>query len=340
MNSLILLAIGAVVHGQTPPVVPVAPAPPAHAPLSTGPVSGVIDWSARLVQLSPAYPLAYFELAEEVAAEDRTTAGRALARRLYVLAAHAPTWAASRLPPAEAKSAVEAPAWLPASACLGLAAVADQEQERRWLTALAGTLAPPQAVAPASRQSESVTRDATALQLATALGFVRSGDGRKATKLLGTPAVAALLSRYEGLLNPGGLAGGSDRIRSLAERYVPCPQCRNRRTIKDADGVKLCPSCRGRPGPSLTMPELIGQLRLESLLLNGIQRSWAAQTVADGGAPMRDLDPAVLLDVYDIDVRRSVWRDGQWIDPAGPAESPEAAPEEAPGTAAPDQSPP
>lgn len=296
-----------------------APPPPPGTALTTAPAAAT-DWSLRLKKLTPREPLAYFELAEEVAAEDRTTTGRTLARRLYVLAAHLRAQAAPNVAVAQGDAASAGPDWLPASACLGLAAIADTEQDRRWLIAMAGTLSPEGAGPPQSRPVDAGTHDAAALQLATALGYVRVGEGRKAMKILNTPAVSALLARYEGLLNPGGLAGGADRVRSLAERHVPCPQCRNRRTIRDADGVKLCPSCRGRPGPNLTVPELIGQLRLESLLLNGIQRSWAAQTVADGGAPMRELDVSVLLDVYDVDVRRSVWKDGQWVDPTSAIE--------------------
>lgn len=290
------------------PAAPVTSAAPAAV---ANTVIAPPDWSSRLAALSPERPLEYFELAEEIAAEDRTSAGRLLARRLYVLAAH--LGAAAPDGAAATATAAEHPLWLTSSACLGLAALADNEQERRWLTALAGTLAPPEAIAEQSRQTDAATRDAAALQLATALGYARSGEGRKAGKLLNLPAVAALLARYEGLLNPGGLSGGGDRVRALAERHVPCPQCRNRRSVKDADGVKLCPTCRGRPGPNLTMPELIGQLRLESLLLNGIQRSWAAQTVADGGAPMRELDFSVLLDVYEVDAGKPVWRDGTWV---------------------------
>lgn len=315
-----------------------APPPPPHTPLTTAPAAAPIDWTPRLVKLSPREPVAYFELAEEVAAEDRTMSGRRLARRLYVLAAHLPAAAAPSAEVAPGGAASVGPDWLPASACLGLAAIADTEQDRRWLIALAGTLSPEGAGSPQGRSIDAGTHDAAALQLATALGHIRAGDGRKAMKILSTPAVSALLARYEGLLSPGGLAGGADRVRSLAERHVPCPQCRNRRTIKDADGVRLCPSCRGRPGPNLTVPELIGQLRLESLLLNGIQRSWAAQTVADGGAPMRELDVSVLLDVYDVEVRRSIWKDGQWIDPAGPVEPATTAPAEpAPSLQPPDR---
>lgn len=305
-----------------------APLPPPHAPVATGPVAAAFDWSPRLAGLSPREPVGYFELAEEVAAEDRTMSGRLLARRLYVLAAHLPKAAAASPAPEPRGAAEPAPDWLAASACLGLAAIADTEQDRRWLIAMAGTLSPESDGSPRGRPTDAGSHDAAALQLATALGHVRSGDGRKAMKILNTPAVAALLSRYEGLLNPGGMAGGADRVRSLAERHVPCPQCRNRRTVKDADGVKLCPTCRGRPGPNLTVPELLGQLRLESLLLNGIQRSWAAQTVADGGAPMRELDIGVLLDVYDVDVRRTVWKDGQWVEPPGTADPAASAPGE------------
>jgi hypothetical protein len=283
------------------------------APADTSPLALYRD---RLTALDPSQPLAYFELAEEIAAEVRTPEGRRLARHLYVLAILAPR---PTIPATPAAPTPSAPAWLSSSAALGLAALAENEHDRRWLSALAGTLAPVDTAVEHQPPPDTATRDAAAVELATALGLIRAGDGRKAAKILDKPAVATLLGRYEGLLNSGGLGGGGDRIRSLAAKYPTCPECRNRRYIKNADGIKLCPTCQGRPGPKLSIEELLGQLRLESLLLNGIQRSWAAQTVADSGAPMRELDAAVLADVYAVDPTHAYWRAGIWIaDPSAP----------------------
>lgn len=283
----------------------------------------VLAYADRLAALEPAHPRMYFELAEEIAAEVRSAEGQETARRLYILAILAPHHTDHPHPLDESAS----PAWLASSASLGLAALAQNEQERRWLTALAGTLAPAETTPRFQQGTETASRDSAALELATALGMVRSGDGRRAQKILDKPAVASLLARYEGLLNPGGLSGGAGRIRSLAATFPVCPECRNRRYVKNADGVHLCPTCQGRPGPKLSTQELIGQLRLESLLLNGIQRSWAAQVVADGGAPMRELDVEVLADVYGVDPAKPYWRAGAWVgDPIAPAAPAPAVP--------------
>lgn len=301
-----------------------APAQPSIAPAADRDPSSrqpdpLLAYADRLNALEPSQPLAYLRLAEEIAAEVRTAEGQDLARRLYVLSILAPRHTEPPLKPDTSAS----PAWLASSASLGLAALAPNEQDRRWLTALAGTLAPADSSAPHAMASEAAARDSAALELATALGMVRSGEGRRAQKILEKPAVAALLNRYEGLLNPGGLHGGAERIRSLAAKYPVCPECRNRRYVKNADGVHLCPTCQGRPGPKLSPQELIGQLRLESLLLNGIQRSWAAQVVADGGAPMRELDVEVLADVYGVDAASPYWRSGVWVrDPGVPKQPP------------------
>lgn len=309
---------------SAPPVLPTAaPAPP----IITFDLSKYRD---RLASLDPSVPLAYFELAEELAAEERTPEGRLLARRLYVLALLGPT----HIEPASTTvGRPTAPGWLGSSACLGLAALAETEQDRRWLAALAGTLAPGDLIQAVQRQTEAAKRNPAALELASAIGMVRSGDGRRAAKLLDKPAVAALLSRYEGLMSPGGLGGGGERIRSLAFKHPACSECRNRRSIKSAEGVRLCPICLGRPGPNITIEETVGQLRLESMLLSGVQRSWAAQAVADGGAPMRELDPEVLVDVYGVDPTRVYWRSGAWV--VAPDAAPNISPAATPSTDAP-----
>lgn len=309
-----------IVIAQPAPVGSAPPAPP------TGPSRIEAAFGPRLRALDPARPAAYLTLAEDVADEDTSPEARALAQALFTFAALLPR---TRVPSTPSDATTDAPDWLAASACLGLASLARSEQERRWLTALAGTLSPAHTAGdgqgPTANRSDSVSRDAAALGLATAIGMVRVGEGRRAQRLLDSPAVASMLGSYERLLSPGGLSGGAERVRSLAGRSGPCVQCHNRRVIKDADGVRLCPSCQGRPGPKLSVPEVVAQLRLESLLLNGIQRSWAAQVVTDGGAPMRELDPSLLVDVYGVDLSRPVWRDGAWAaEASGSAAEPHA----------------
>jgi len=91
-----------------------------------------------------------------------------------------------------------------------------------------------------------------------------------------------------------------------------CPECKNRRNIKDKDGVHLCPTCGGRPGPQLREPEVVALVRTEAVLLSGPQLSWASQTLVDDGAPLRDLSPAEVAPTYGVDATRAIWRDGHW----------------------------
>lgn len=286
--------------------------PPAAAE-SSRPMDRQATRAERLSSLRPDAPLEYFELAEELLADPLTVDDREIARRLFVLAL-----VCSHRSDAGPRSSLD-PDWLPASACLALASIAQTEQERRWLRAVAGTLAPADARLAVQRQHESRMVDSAAIELSGALGALRFGDGRRAAKILEKPEVAALLLRYERLLSPGGLPGGAARVRALIDRHPACPECRNRRFVKDKEGVHLCPSCGGRPGPALENEELVGQLRLESLLLNGVQRSWAAQVVADDGAPLRELDVASVTEAYQVDPAKVVWRDGRWAEPLSTA---------------------
>lgn len=272
--------------------------------------------ATRLAALDPNKPLGYFELAEEVAQQRDRSEARQLASHLFVLALD--------LSRKQGKAGPDNPEWLPSGACLALADLASNQAERRWLVALAGTLrtsrefTDPASISVAERP-RPVEVDPTALELTEALAALRRGDGRRAEELLTKPAVWAMLEQYEGLLDAGGMAGGAARLRHLAEQSPMCTVCRGRRYEKTPRGLEICPACAGRPGPRLTLLELEGQLRLESVLLNGSQRSWAAQVVADGGAPLRELDADAVAEVFRVDVNKVRWN-GQWVEPPTPVD--------------------
>ncbi|HMN39199.1 MAG TPA: hypothetical protein PKE29_00020 [Phycisphaerales bacterium] len=283
------------------------------APRGTGLEARVAHLEARLSGLSPERPREYFELGEEVASEASDESDRRLARQLYVLAYELSLRAAradSRLAP---------------SVCLALAAIAGSDDERRWLGALAETVAPDGAVigapvaggmvAEAGRmRASAASRDPAAFDLATMLGFVRIGEGRRAERLLARPGVRELLDRCDRLLMPG--IGGASLVRKRIEDYPMCPQCHNRRYIKDAAGVHLCPTCQGTPGGPFSAMELVGHLRTESVLLSGQQRSWSGQITSDFGAPLRELDASELAATYKVDATRPLWRGGRWAEDA------------------------
>jgi hypothetical protein len=255
----------------------------------------------RLEALTPDHPRAYFELGEEVAAEASDDLDRRLARQLFAMALEL------------SRRSAQPDTQLPSSTCLALASIADTDEERRWLSALAETLAPPGSPPPdpVRLKSSAASRDPAAFDLASMLGLVRIGEGRRAERLLERPGVERLLDKCDAMLLPGA-GGGASTVRRQIQDWPSCPQCHNKRYVRDSSGIHLCPTCHGAPGPKLSRMELIGHIRTESLLLSGQQRSWAAQIISDYGAPLRELDPSELASTYSADPTRPLWRNGHW----------------------------
>lgn len=276
--------------------------------------------ASRLAALSPDDPAAYFELAELIAAERWAPGAEQLARTLYVL-----TLELRRTDANAIGSATDRAGSLAASACFGLAELAHTEEERRWLLAVAGLLQPVGSPTTGPLATRSIDADSPAFHLATALGLTRAGLGRRAQQHLDRPGVSELLDRYERLLDPAGLDGGARRLRQHIQAWPQCHECRNRRIVTTATRGEVrrevCPQCRGNPGPQLDPREEVLQLRLEALLLQGIHRSWGAQSIADAGAPLRDADPAEIAPVYGINPQNTIFRNGQWTKPPDPEQA-------------------
>ncbi|MBY0311171.1 MAG: hypothetical protein K2W85_03790 [Phycisphaerales bacterium] len=293
---------------------PVPPAPvQADAPVSLA--DRVPDLNRRLEALRPANPAGYFELGEEVAAEAATDADRRLARDLYILALEL----SRKVTPAgqsDAPATLGPPDPLLArSVCLALAAMESADEQRRWLIALADTTGADLSAEPVPIRTTTTSRDPAAFDLASALGSIRIGEGRRAQAILSRPGVAALFERVSKLLTQN-FGSGADQVRRHAEQWPTCPRCLNRRFIREGagpTGVVVCPHCLGTPGPRLSDEELLAQIRTESVLLSGQARSWAAQIVSDGGSPLRELDIDELARVFSVDPARPVWRNGQWM---------------------------
>ncbi|MBY0262295.1 MAG: hypothetical protein K2Q20_08110, partial [Phycisphaerales bacterium] len=172
----VILAASLLVHSATPAFAMRAAEP---APLS----SRVDNLDTRLAALSPAKPAAYLELGELVMQEAVTPDERRLARELLVLAL---TTATARPTAQTAPAPLSAEhAAIASSACLALAAIADDQPTARWLAAVGASLAPDAGLeATPQDAASSASRDPAALDLATLLGLVRSGDGRRAERLL------------------------------------------------------------------------------------------------------------------------------------------------------------
>ncbi len=262
------------------------------------------EWiTARLIALAPERPEEYFLLAEEVADGATEAHEVGIARTLYALG-----YELARTRPGAAP--------LGASCCFGLARLERLEQDRRWLLAVAAAIDPRYARPDWAVPALASASEETAYKAATALGMARAGEGHQARKVLDEPGVKALLRDYERAIGASGGTGALFRLeRNIAE--WPCPQCSNARAIarpgQQGAEIRLCPTCRGNPGPRLTPQEFLAQLRFEAILLRGVQRSWAAQAAVDMGAPLRDPDPDQLAPVYGVDPARACWRAGKWV---------------------------
>lgn len=261
---------------------------------------------SRLRALDPARPVEYFALGEEVADVYQTPADRQIAKHLFVLSF-------------ELDRRQGGTARLAGSACMALADLAALERDRKWLWALARAVDPRFQRAGWGEVEAGATR-LDAYRAATALGLVRSGDGVAAQQLLKEPGVRETIRRYERLLLESGDTGGLRVIESEAQRW-PCAECANARIVKKFGTTppeyRLCTNCGGHPGPKLSIAQLVAQLRFESRLLRGIQRSWSAQIAADGGEPIRDPEPSELAAALGVDPAAPYWRDGAWVKTPG-----------------------
>lgn len=316
--AVVLAGLAGAGHPGQPPVAGNQDQPAAAVPVDLP----VPDLSGRLAALSPANPEGYYLLAEEIAAElpaasSETAQVRRLAQQLYVLA-----YELDQRRPDEARLHMGRPV------CLALAAIAPVEADQRWLWALARA-ADPQTGGPTWAPVRiRPAPEGLALDLCAVLGYSRCGEGRRAEQILAKPGVSELLDRYDALLSPIGVSGGASSIRRAISQWPLCPECKNRRIVTHAGENNnlpvLCHTCNGLPGATISVEELLLQLRLESALLSGIHRSWAAQAVADRASPLRDLDPGELAPTFGVDAAKPLWRDGQWV--AAPAASAEPAP--------------
>jgi len=275
-------------------------------PLAHAQQASLALWRTKLEALSPADPAAYLELGEEIAAHtaEQPEADAAKSRliiELYTLALELDRRRAGISPTG-------------ASAALGLASLSPRAEEKRWLAAIARGLDPRQATPPWMARPEVESVESEAFRAASAVGLIRSGDGIRARQLLAHAEVRAVIQRSSALIERLGFSGGAGRLFREAELW-PCTQCANQRIMKRlsaAGDARLCTNCDGVPGPRLSDRELLALLQFESWLLDGRQRSWAAQATADGGAPLRDPDPASVAGSFRVDPRRPYWRNGAW----------------------------
>lgn len=268
----------------------------------------VVGFTTRLQNLRPDKAENYLFLAEELASESHVRESRDLSRALYVLA-----FEIDRKQPSSNGRIAR-------SACSGLAALTRNEAEQRRLLAIgqivAGQASRVRGERPVLVKPMIPPSDETALNLVTAIGLARAGEGRRAEQYLGREGVRSLLESTEGLFGGFDRQGASANIERWINDWPACPTCKNKRIVSRSGAEpQLCKHCEGNPGPRLSDAELLMQVRGESLLLRGVHRSWSAQLVADGGEPLRDPLPEDLALQYGVDANATIWRDGRWIAP-------------------------
>lgn len=273
----------------------------------------------RLRSLSPNDPEAYVLLGEEVAEAASTAEDRRLAIELFVLGF-------------ECARAKAGQATVAASACYGLAELVSSPRDRRYLEALAQVSDPANAKPLWLRAGEPTLPTEVPYQLAETLGLLRSGEGYLAKQRLARPEVKQAFESMDRQLRRGGWRGGASGLYREADNW-PCRGCQNKRVVRQPGTnpplVQPCPICLGKPGPELTLGEFTAQVRLESFLLQGKQRSWAAQLAADGGAPLIETDPSTLPKRFSVEPAAKFWIGTGWHQsPTGvtPASDPIAAP--------------
>lgn len=324
MAAALLLAGGAQ-HAAAQPETDAGPPAAPAAEVVKRPVAQI--FAARLEALRPSEPEAYYLLAEEVADAGQDAAAVQLATELCVLALYLDLQQPGRH-------------IIGSAACMQLGDLVHSERDRRWLVFLARSLDARRVPAAWLAQQPPETVESAGYQITTALGEVRSGDGVLARQLLDKPEVRTGLESYETLLSH--LGGGSlASILREAQRW-PCRECGNERVVKrmgsasgggatvnggSAPEYRVCPICNGDPGPDLSEREFLGQLWFEAVLLQGRQRSWAAQVASDGGSPLRDTDPSTVALFFGVDTGKVLWRKGEWVgDPSAKPPVPAAHP--------------
>jgi len=262
----------------------------------------VPGFAARLRGLEPDDTRAYFLLAEEVAAEANTDDEYELARQLFAL-----SYELDRIGSGATTRR--------ASACLALADLSTPRRDRRWLRAIARSLDPRLATPDWSAGGREGISATDAVDAATAIGAVRSGDGAWAWKLLKKDGVRRVFERYGGLITGAGPSEVLSLLETKAELW-PCPECHNDRIVSERRDDKLvhrlCNTCNGSPGWEPTSELMLGVLRFETRVLDGVATSWSAQFAADQARPLRDPDPAEVAPAIGVRSDEPYWRDGRW----------------------------
>ncbi|MBX3380583.1 MAG: hypothetical protein KF805_10855 [Phycisphaeraceae bacterium] len=264
----------------------------------------------RLSSLNPADPNGYLELGEELLDSPDSPERVALTRELLVRALEY-----GRIGSEHRRVA--------ASAAIALASMSKQEGDRLWLRSVAAILEPSSADLAPSRRAREQESQVAAARASLFLTQLRAGAGIEARDSLAAKGVRQILEAHERELSASGTISVQDL--EIESRKWPCTDCAGTGIIAPPKGqrgpAKICPVCDGQPGLKLRVPDFGAQLRLQRRLTSSFSESWGSVIATQGASPARDPDPANVAPAFAIDVRLTVWRDGNWTTPTPEAPS-------------------
>lgn len=277
----------------------------------------------RLATLAPAEPQRYRDYAEELAEKRIDPEAKAMAARLYVIAAHL------------------APEKLGRSCLLGLLRLEEEPTQQRRIRAMLYQIDPahdPRYLSDTAAAS-TVTDPAAREELADTLRLLRQGKLQLARGALARPSVAAAVGQFGPQLRYGELVTASqpvDRCPTCDSGSVPCATCAGKGTLRRGFRSLDCPSCRGTgklicPAceGDFTDPPLRPDLLRRVLTAELSLRRPASGADAEDATPIADApwsrviaqeddkpEPHLsLLTLTEFDPRQSVYRAGEWVAP-------------------------
>ena len=267
-----------------------------------------VRFERELTALSPADPLSYFLLAEEIADVASDSQEISLARRLYVLSIEL----SANNPEIDSEAGFP----VASSASVALADLENVEPRKRWLLALAGRLDDRYAETRWDVQDEEPEADTVAFLLSEAIGLVLSGDGSMARERFDDPRVVGLLNESRDVIDRPGTAASTTAIQREAQIW-PCPECGNSRIVADRNqggsARRLCSTCRGNPGPVLDHETFVAYIAYQSLLLKGVHKSWSAELAVGQAGPLLDPEVSEIAPTMRFDPELVYYRDGRWV---------------------------
>ena len=173
------------------------------------------------------------------------------------------------------------------AACLMLAEMASQTTDRRRFGVLA-EMFDRRPIRLSMDMADPLGRAdrSTILGLGEVLSLYRRGEGARAEEILEQPGVRSLLVEVAEHLD------GMERIMTNLRLYRRGTQ---------------------RPLDPRSTTEIM--VRTELAIIKGDDRTWSEDLLLNNGAPVAELDPSHIAEVFGVDPTRSRFRDGGWHRP-------------------------